>query len=1144
MKRFAAIGLGTLALAILGLLVVPSFVNWDGYKSKAVEAVKSATGYDLRIDGPVSLALLPSPSLKIGALSAAPPGMGDAVVALDGATVKVQLWPLFKGKAVVDSIILDAPRFSLLVLADGRQAWMTPELQSLMQGQAQSASSSSGFSESLVLDSVRIEKGSFLYKNLRDGVERSFSDIDAVLRAESLSGPYAAQGAVSFRDSPLVFNLTAGRKESGSYPLNLTVDHDGYGAKIKFSGLLGVEPEMLLQGALGMEVADPAHLIEKTSGTRPGAPALSDPIDLKGMLTASARQAVLKDVELSLGGTSFKGSAEIQSLDKTPGLTATLAALGPVNLDRFLPPSSDAPSQTDKRGFLPRSLMFPHNLPAGTLAFSAPEIVWNKNSLRDVAATASLGPEAVTASFKIADIPGKASAEGQIKLTVQTSEKTAGTGTPVLDGTVKARSQYLPDTLKLAGKDFAGYADLFKTADVESKITITPNRIVFDDTRATLDQTALSGTASYLWGQGTARDAVSLALNAERIDLDNLLARIAKNGPPQQSAAKPAPSLRDRLRSIQSFSLPFNAAFDIKAASLRYGAKDMKDLVLIGKLQDGAVALDTFRVQDFLGADLGARGTIGNLAKLEAVDLKLSGTARDVEALLTNLQMDPSALPRPFGGANLEATLKGNASALNFAVDVDALKGLAQASGVLTGLPDSPAADALDVNLKHPSFADLLRLLRPDTPRDPALSGPLQARAKVLRSQDSYTVQDLAATLGSTTVSGNLAIRTAGARPSISGSLQTGTIPLDAWVGKSQAKTAPASGVRWSRNVIDTRWMRAADLDLKIAANGLRYGGWDLSRPAFSLALKDGVLNIPSFDAGLFNGKVTLAATVAAPQDPRNPLSLQGKANVANVALAPMIRAFTGAVPLDAEGNVSLTLDAKASGVSAAALIFDLSGGGNLTGRTVALKGFDLSRFGNAVSEETKPGDTLTGLWKSATRGGETRFDTVDGIYSIQEGIVRIEKLAFDGPQAQIDTTGTIDLPDWRLNLKNLITLRQAAKAGREPPPPFEIGIAGPLDNPAQTFGQGLLEDYFQRKINRKIEGVIQDKLGKKLPPALQGILGRPAGDAAPAPSPAPEQEQPAAGDEPAESAPASPPKNRQPRPEDVFQGILNNLAR
>ncbi len=1189
MKRIAIAFLALLVLLIGGVLVAPSFVNWDRYKDQGTAAIRQATGYDVRIEGSVSLALLPAPALKVGAMSARPPGMDDAVLSFDSASVRIEFLPLFQGKIIVDSIALDSPRLNLLVLADGQPGWMTPELRALLSPEkpvsgaaASSGEGSGGVSGAVALDSVRIHNGAFLYKNLQEGGEKSLSAIDATIRADSLSGPFTAQGKTSFQNIPVAFDLKLGKGADGPPPIALSAEVPDYGVKAKFSGVVDTNGDTLVQGEVALDVAKPAAAIEKLSGARPSpVPVLSEAWSVGGMLTVSGDRADVKDLTLALGAAKFSGKIAVTGLKKGPAFSADLAAASAIDLEKLLPPQEGSGTGASgsgsgaEGGFL--SVRVPPSLPEGQIKISAPELSWKKQSVRNASVVLSRQGDGVSAVFEIGEMPGKASVTGQARLSSS------------LDLSLKARSQYLDDTLAFLGGDkTSAMAGLFRTASADMSVSVTPDQLSVRNATLVLDQTTVSGAASYQSAGGKGRDVLTVSASVDSVDMDALSGKFGQaDAPPQQSAPPAQHGVGDVLRSVQAFSLPFDAVFDLKIAKARYGGKDMNGLALAGRLDGSALVLDKLAVQDVLGADLSASGKVADLSKLSGLDLKLSGGARDVEKLLGGLGLDPSALPRPFGAASLSATATGDSQAIQFALDVGALKGSVKASGAVTGLPDSPGVGALDLLVSHPSFSDVMRLARPGLPRDSALSGPLEAQAKVVREGDLYKAQGITATLGTTTVAGDASLNTAGTRPVFTGKFRTGTIPLGAWLGtgdahsgassvvpagslSSSSSSAPAGGsgqaaqggnVRWSRNALDTGWMRAADLDLAIDANGLTYNGWELDKPSFTLTLKDGVLTVPNFESGLFNGKVTLGGKMVSDADPRKPLAVEGKASVANVALSPMVKAFTGALPLDADGNVSMTVDAAAAGVSMAALIFDLNGGGTLNGKDVTLKGVDLARFGNALSDKTKPGDTLKGLWAGASSGGQTQFKTMGGTFKIREGVVQFEKLALDGPQALIETTGTINLPQWNVDLKNHITLRQAAKEGGEPPPPFDIAISGPLDNPGQTFGQGILEDYFQRKIDRKLQGVIQDKaqgkLGKALPSALQGILAPQSGTTSASDGAATgtgtdgsstgETGAGGTGDSGGSGAAATPSSSgtgQKLKPEEVFQGILNNLAK
>lgn len=82
-----------------------------------------------------------------------------------------------------------------------------------------------------------------------------------------------------------------------------------------------------------------------------------------------------------------------------------------------------------------------------------------------------------------------------------------------------------------------------------------------------------------------------------------------------------------------------------------------------------------------------------------------------------------------------------------------------------------------------------------------------------------------------------------------------------------------------------------------------------------------------------------------------------------------------------------------------------------------------------------------------------------------------------DGVEAAIQTRGIIHLPNWTLATKHKIIVKGIDGVPSDVPP-FEMSFSGSLDNPAQTFGQGLLQDYLNRKIQRKFNKLLSKKLG------------------------------------------------------------------
>ncbi len=221
-----------------------------------------------------------------------------------------------------------------------------------------------------------------------------------------------------------------------------------------------------------------------------------------------------------------------------------------------------------------------------------------------------------------------------------------------------------------------------------------------------------------------------------------------------------------------------------------------------------------------------------------------------------------------------------------------------------------------------------------------------------------------------------------------------------------------------------------------------------------------------------------------------------------------------------------------------------------------------MARFGKAMSDENKPAETLTGLYKTSIKGGNAVRHDGRQLHDLA-GCREHQQAGYEGPTANMATTGNINLPAWTLATNHEISMPKISGHSAV----LDQVHAGSLDNPGQTFGRGLIQDYLQRKASKKLQGVLADKLGDKAGGALGSLLGLPQKQAAPVvapvvqPAPVAEQapaqaDEQAAGDEAArrqveaapvqeaqpEAAPAEPAEKREVTPEDALQGVLENL--
>ncbi|MCI5061298.1 MAG: AsmA family protein, partial [Alphaproteobacteria bacterium] len=120
------------AVAIIG----PSFIDWDKYKPQIITQVKNATGLDVTIDGDLSLAVLPSPRLKVEGLSVAAPRKirFENLLTMKSAQISVAIMPLLQKKVEVQTITLIQPDIQVEMMSDGTPSWMSDKLQKMQNG--------------------------------------------------------------------------------------------------------------------------------------------------------------------------------------------------------------------------------------------------------------------------------------------------------------------------------------------------------------------------------------------------------------------------------------------------------------------------------------------------------------------------------------------------------------------------------------------------------------------------------------------------------------------------------------------------------------------------------------------------------------------------------------------------------------------------------------------------------------------------------------------------------------------------------------------------------------------------------------------------------------------------------------------------
>jgi len=1188
MKRLLIVLVPCVVLLLGAALVVPLLIDWDKYKPIMITEIKKASGYDVTINGPISLSILPTPHVKIEDLSiAAPRGREPVLLSMKSAEVSVNLFSLFSGTPQVDTVRLINPDIKLEKLADGTPSWMSDVLinkQELQEDKSYSDTSSlaSDTAVPLALNAVQIENGTITYTDRASGQNHTAEQISLTIKAQSLTGPFDAKGRFELTGQAIAFEIKAGKMtgEKKESALKATITLPKTGADISFGGVLALAPMPELQGQLTVKSDNLAATIASITGGD-AAPVLSQSLSFTGLVTASQTALSATDLAVTFGETSGKGDLQILNLkDRNPvQILGDLSFEGGLNLDQVNSGAkSSAPKSVEERvakgqtlapskpTLIPATISVP--LPVDIdLKLAAESVQWNGKTLRGVTGQFVKQGSGFNLKTTALEAPGKTSGHIDVKGRFQSTSKSGDAGVtyadPAITFSMTGTSEQLPSMLRafVQGQDKNAAMEIWKTGAFDLEGTITPQKISVRDSRLTLEQTKIALAGSYAPSGAGGKPDITLDVTSDTLNLDEIQARlVGQKKQAVQQDPKAQPDLKKSFEPVQGINVPANVVFDLSAQNIILNEQSITGVRIKGSLSGNALTLETASSQNIMGAQASLKGKVGDLKALSGVDLSFYGKTQDAKALLESFKVDTAKLPDQIKAAEVNIAATGSANDLSFEASMTAMDGTVKAKGKMMDALGKPVFQNLTFGASHPNLMKAIQIFNPSFAGSAGLERPFSFEGTANKQDNGYTLPDFKANLGPTTLSGTLTIAT-GDKTAVSGRVRAGAIPLDSFLGAKKTESGAGgrssakagSGAQgsspWSRNTIETGWMQTFTLDLDVEAQNITYGGWNFKDPKTKIVLKDGTLNIDQLEAGLFGGAATLSAKIQDPADPKQPLSMAVQSQMKDVALEPLAAAMGGNAMIQATGNVDFTLDVSTIGLSPHALVSGLKGSAALNGQNVVFDGFDLAQLALAFIDTGKPMDRLNSLVGGAVSGGQTRFDTIEGTYAINEGIATITAMKLDGPSATITSTGGVNLPVWTIDTLHNVVLKQAKEEGA-----FTVAIKGPLSNPGNTFGRALFADVLTRRAQQKVMEKLPDVLGDDLGGKLQdlGILPRqqsapPVDPAAPAPPPSDPSAAPPQADPQAQPAPPPAPSLEEQiinDPERALQGVLDGLLR
>lgn len=303
--KYGLIGAGVLLLL---LIVAPFLIPADAYRSRIEAAALERTGRELKINGPLHVALFPSLGVTAGNVTLAnvPGGRAPYMAAIGDLRVAVRFWPLLSGRIEVSEIVLDRPVINLERDKAGRGNW-TFKTPSQTRSQGNFSTQFSG---------VVIDQGQVNYRNAA-GTVRSAERAELTIGLVSVDKPITLDGDIIYRGKRVslearIANLTPlAADQTRDIELSLTSDL----LQGSFKGTIAVDGD--LDGSLKLDTTNIRGVADWLGENLPKNSGFKT-LSLEGRIQTTGNAIALPEESLRLDGMTVTGRMSADLNGKRP----------------------------------------------------------------------------------------------------------------------------------------------------------------------------------------------------------------------------------------------------------------------------------------------------------------------------------------------------------------------------------------------------------------------------------------------------------------------------------------------------------------------------------------------------------------------------------------------------------------------------------------------------------------------------------------------------------------------------------------------------------------------------------------------------------------------------------------------------------
>ncbi|MCA2377535.1 AsmA family protein [Agrobacterium genomosp. 3 str. RTP8] len=575
---------GLLALVLFSALLIPYFVDWTDFRRDFEDQASRILGKKVVVHGRVEARILPFPSVTLHDVRAGTDADGSPLIQVARFSMDAELAPFLSGEARIFDMRIEEPKAKIRLLKDGTLDWMRGSRAEIP-------------ARTVVLESVQIEGGQIEFIDEQSGRNRVVTGLNADMSANSLAGPWKAEGRAAVDGHPGSFSLSSSEPDyaAGRMGLRVRVVPDEHPVEVD------------LDGAIAATAGKPAYsgsfafsFREDEKQKQAGQSLFSSP-RTRGSFELTNESVRISSYRMELGGSEnpyvVTGEATLDTGAKPEFL---LTADGQqIDVARFAPPvvqtgkTSRQPTVSVRQrieAFAAMVARIPVPQVPGKASISLPALVSDDTTIRDIRLDVRPDGSGWQVVNAVATLPGRTQLEAKGSLTLL--------GGPAFNGNLLVASNQ-PSGLAnwLSGSVDPAIRQL-NAAGFSADVSLTTLNQRFNNLELAIGDASLKGELERRSDGKTSNLSIDLAGN--EIDLDAL-------------KALGSLALGDQ---VGSSVLDHRIDAKFKADRFNMAGVTANHVETAFTMAGGVLTLENMTAGDIAGAEVKARGQLqGSLLK-------------------------------------------------------------------------------------------------------------------------------------------------------------------------------------------------------------------------------------------------------------------------------------------------------------------------------------------------------------------------------------------------------------------------------------------------------------------------------------------------------------------------------------------------